>query len=128
MRKHDWSYDKDFLPVYQYQTVSRISDIWHEWSTGLNGYLPVRNLNEAWGARWRRGDRGQGTENCRRSRVVELVEKLAAKPGWNMALALRFLAERYEGTFTPRKFCEYIQKNGGAGLRDVMKAASAYPS
>lgn len=128
MQKHEWTYDTDFLPIYRYQTVTRISDIWNEWSTGLNGYLAVRNLNEAWNARWRRGDRGQGTENCRRNRVVELIEKLAAKPKWNITLALRFLAERYEGSFTPRKFCDYIQKNAGAGFQDVMNAALTYPS
>src|SRR5882762_2373061 len=81
MRKHDWSYDTDYMPFYRFQQVSQICDVWTEWSTGLNGFLPVRNLNEGWGARWRQGNRGQGTENCRRSRLVELVEKLIAKPG-----------------------------------------------
>ena len=49
-----------------------------------------------------------------------------AKPGWNVALALRFLAERYEASFSPRKFCDYIQKDGGAGFQNVMGAALTY--
>jgi hypothetical protein len=127
MRKHDWSYDTDYMPFYRFQQVSQICDVWTEWSTGLNGFLPVRNLNEGWGARWRRGNRGQGTENCRRSRLVELMEKLIAKRGWDLALAQRFLRERYESTMTPRKFCEYIQKDNGAGLQEVLQAALSYP-
>ena len=51
-----------------------------------------------------------------------------AKPGWNLALAQRFLRERYEGTTTPHKFCDYIQKNNGAGLQEVLQAASHYPT
>jgi hypothetical protein len=127
MRKHNWEYGTAYMPLYRFQPISRISDIWTEWSTGLNGYLPVRNLNEQWGARWRRGNRSQGTENCRRARVVELINKLVAKPGWDLALALRFLLERYEGTTTPRKFCDYIQKEDGVGFREVLQAALAYP-
>lgn len=128
MRQHQWEYNKDYMPIYRYQPAPRICDIWVEWSTGLNGYLPVRNLNEAWGARWRRGDRGQSTESSRRMRVVELINKLSAKSGWDLALAQRFLLERYEGKMTTRKFCDYIQKNGGAGSNEIMKAALSYPA
>ena len=128
MRKHEWLYEADYVPLYRFQQVTHICDIWTEWSTGLNGFLPVRNLNEGWGARWRQGNRGQGTENCRCAHVVGLIEKLIAKPGWDFALAKRFLQEKYEGTTTPRKFCDYIQKSNGAGLQEVLQAASHYPS
>ncbi len=128
MWKHEWQYDTDYIPFYCFQKVTGICEIWTEWSTGLNGFLPVRNLNEGWGARWRRGNRGQGTENCRRACFVELVERLMAKPGWSLVLVMRFLCERYEGKTTPRKFCDYIQKNNGAGLQEVLQAASSYPT
>ena len=128
MRKHEWQYDTDYLPLYHFQQVTHICNIWTEWSTGLNGFLPVRNLNEGWGSRWRKGDRGQGTENCRRARVVELIEQLTAKPGWDLALALRFLHERYEGGTTPHKFCDYIQRTSGVGTQDILKASSSYPT
>jgi len=55
------------------------------------------------------------------------MEKLIAKRGWDLALAQRFLRERYESTMTPRKFCEYIQKDNGAGLQEVLQAALSYP-
>jgi len=52
MHRHDWEYDMAYMPLYRFQPISRISNIWTEWSMGLNGYLPVWNLNEEWGARW----------------------------------------------------------------------------
>jgi hypothetical protein len=33
MRKHEWQYDTDYLPLYRFQQVTRICDIWTEWST-----------------------------------------------------------------------------------------------
>jgi hypothetical protein len=37
------------------------------------------------------------------------------------------LCERYERTMTPHKICEYIQKDNGASLQEVLQAASSYP-
>jgi hypothetical protein len=88
----------------------------------------MRNLNEGWGARWRRGNCMQGTVNCQHTWLVELINKLATKPYLSVTLALQFLCKRYEGTSTPCKFCDYIQVNNGAGLQDVLRAASSYPS
>jgi hypothetical protein len=126
MRKHDWQYNTDYMPFYHFQSVSQICDIWTEWSTGLNGYLPMSNLNEGWGARWWRGNCAQGTENCCHVRLVELINKLAAKPGWDVRLALRFLQEKYEGTTTPHKLCDYIQANNGAGLQAALQASLSF--
>jgi len=64
MQKHKWQYNTDYTPVYHFQQVTHICDLWTEWSMGLNGFLPVRNLDEGWGARWWQGNWGQGTENC----------------------------------------------------------------
>lgn len=128
MQKNKWSYDTDYMPFYCFQQVSQICDIWTEWSAGLNGFLPMRNPNEGWGTRWWRGNQGQGTENCHWAHLVELIKKLVVKPGWDLALMQWFLQEKYEGTTTPCKFCDYIQKNNGAGLQEVFQAASSYPA
>ena len=56
----------------------------------------MRDLDEYWGARWRFNRDGQRTENCRRKKVVHLIEKLAQKVNWDTKLALRFLHDRYE--------------------------------
>lgn len=88
----------------------------------------VRNLNKAWGARWQHGDWGQSTESSHWMQVIELINKLLAKPGWNLALAQCFLLERYEEKMTTWKFRNYIQKDGGAGSNQIMKAALSYPA
>jgi Transcriptional activator of glycolytic enzymes len=126
--KHQWEWSAGgYLPYYRYQPVSQICDIWTEWAEGLNGYLSVRQLTENWGARWRRNEGGQKTEGARRKKVVDLVMELSARPRWNAALALRFLAEKYEAKFKARSFCDYLQKNGGSGYQEVARAALSYP-
>jgi hypothetical protein len=58
--QHEWDWeDGDFLPVYEYQHVSCITDVWVEWATGLNGFIPVRELMEKWGPKWRRNILGE---------------------------------------------------------------------
>ena len=79
LRKHpawDWTGD-NWLPHYSYQPVTQISEIWDEWSTGLNGFLSTRELEERWGAKWRRNNPGLKTENGRRKKVIQLVEELS---------------------------------------------------
>ena len=128
--KHEWWYEADYVPHYHFQQLTYICDIWTEWSTGLNGFLPLWHLNEGWGAKWQQGNCAQGTESCHHLHVVQLIEKLMAKPGWNLSLAPgpEILARKYEGTTTPHKLCDYIQKNNGAGLQEVLQAASHYPN
>jgi hypothetical protein len=38
------------------------------------------------------------------------------KKNWNVAHALKFIRETYDGKLSPQKFCEYVQKQpvGGA--------------
>jgi Transcriptional activator of glycolytic enzymes len=125
---HMWTWEgQGFMPYYTFQPVNTICEIWEEWSSGLNGFLSTRDLEERWGARWRRNTSGLKTENGRRKKVVGLVMELAAKPNWNVALALRFLQDRYEGAYkTPRKFCEFLQAKSNVGYQEVIAAASEY--
>jgi hypothetical protein len=126
--KHQWEWTGGhYLPYYRYQPITQISDIWTEWAEGLNGHLSVRQLTEKWGARWRRNQGGQKTEGARRKKVTDLIMELSARPRWNVALALRFLVEKYEAKFKARSFCDYLQKNGGSGYREVARAALSYP-
>ena len=60
-----------------------------------------------------------------------LVQELTAKPNWNVPLALRFIKKKYESNLAylgrVRAFCDYLQKDRGAGCRAVLEAASCYP-
>jgi hypothetical protein len=117
---HTW------LPFYQFQPVFKITDIWKEYDEGLNGYISVRDLNTIWGAKWKRNKGTQKTEAGRRGKVVDLVECLVKKHSWDIARALQFLRERYEGRMGCRAFCDYLTAKGGAGLAEVLKAAESF--
>jgi len=130
--QHDWEWVSNaLLPFYLYQPVKRITDVWTEHAEGLNGYLPVQVLDQHWEARWRRNKDGQRTENCRRRKVVGLVNTLAARTSWTVECALQFLKEKYEsgkGSMSPRSFSDYLGKGKGAGLAEVLAEADAYQS
>jgi len=80
-----------------------------EWTEGIGGFLSMRELTEGWSAKWRRNNGGQRTECGRRKKVIDLVNTLAAKPNWDIRLALRFLTEKYELKYAPRKFCDWLK-------------------
>lgn len=109
--QHQWEWIKSkWVPHYTYQPVHAISDVWYEWVGTPGGGLSVRELTETWGARWRRNNSVLKTENTRRKKIVDLVNTLSSKQGWNVSLALRFLSERYETTYTARSFSDYLGK------------------
>ncbi|KAG6374907.1 hypothetical protein JVT61DRAFT_3639 [Boletus reticuloceps] len=60
-----------------------------------------------------------------------LIQELAAKPNWNVPLALRFIKEKYESNpaYLGRvcAFCDYLQRDCGAGYRAVLEAAAHHP-
>ncbi|KAG1874884.1 hypothetical protein F4604DRAFT_1925037 [Suillus subluteus] len=130
---HKWKWKNgDWLPRYRYQPVDAIMDIWTKYVDGLNGHLSMQELKDRWGAKWRCNEGSLKTEAARHSKVVSLVEQLSARPNWNVSLALRFLVEKYENASAfvgkVRAFCDYLQRDGGAGFQAVIAAALYYPS
>jgi hypothetical protein len=124
VHKHTWEWVQgDFLPFYVYQSVIRLTDYWTEWTEGIGGFLPTRELTEVWGAKWRRNNGGQRTECGRRKKVIDLVTTLSARSNWDIHLALRFLAEKYEVLYTPRKFCDWLKPEN---VQVVLVAAVTY--
>jgi len=133
LRRHAWEWvskDRDWLPIYKYQPVATISDIWSEWAEGVGGFLSVRDLTERWSARWRRNDAGQRTEASRRKKVVDLVTELSSKHLWNVNLALRFLRDQYEPKYKARGFCDFLTKEGRSVVlcAAISYSANGHPS
>jgi hypothetical protein len=125
LKRHQWEWASgDWLPYYRYKHATQISDIWVEWSDGVDGYLSVWDLTECWGARWRRNDAAMKTETSHRKKVIDLMTELSGKPHWDVKLALRFLVEKYEPQYKAHCFCEYLQKNKG----EVLVVVTFYPS
>ena len=86
---------------------------------------------ECWGAKWQWNEGSLKTEGGRCAKVTTLIQELAAKPNWNMPLTLRFVKEKYENNPAylgrVQAFCDYLQKDHGAGHRAVLEAAMNYP-
>jgi hypothetical protein len=124
VHKHSWEWVQgDFIPFYIYQPVGRLTDYWTEWTEGIGGFISTRELTEGWGAKWRRNNGGQRTECGRRKKVIDLVTALSTRPNWNVSLALRFLTERYETRYTPRKFCDWLKPDN---VQAVLVAAVTF--
>ncbi|KAJ3502645.1 hypothetical protein NLJ89_g8791 [Agrocybe chaxingu] len=127
----------EWLPIYAYKANASISEIWEEYTNGLDGHLSIQQLCNGWDARWRRNQSGLKTEAARRKQVTNLIEALSRRPNWNVSLALRFLKEKYPipsssipYLYSTRSFITHLQnkKTGAQSLNDIMEAASVYCS
>ncbi|KAJ7017767.1 hypothetical protein C8F04DRAFT_1154470 [Mycena alexandri] len=109
---HQWKWlAGDWLPEYEHPTLKQITDIWGEWVDGIGGCIPVEILTRTWGPKWKQNIGKRKTENSRRMKVVTLIQDLAMRPGWNIAVALRFISEKYEPRYQARAFCDYLTKD-----------------
>ena len=129
---HQWEWrDGDWLPHYQYWPVSTITELWTEHAKGLGGHLSTQELGKWWGAKWWRNEGSLKTEGGRCSKVIVLIQELTAKPNWNVPQALRFIKEKYKRNpaYLGRvhAFCDYLQKDHGAGYQAILEAACHYP-
>ena len=148
IQKHQYKWMKyvsrklpnEWLPVYILQSVGSLSlsEIWGEWTSGLNGCLSVRELEENWAARWRRDVSGQKTEMSRRRLIIQkIIEPLSKKTNWNIQLALRYLHDQYpipsnspSYLRTTRSFIDYLQNKttGPPAIEAIFSGASTYCS
>lgn len=132
LRRHQWEWipkTNSFLPHYTFQPVPKITDIWIEWASGLNGFLSVRELNEGWNAKWKRDAQRIKSEYSRRKKVIDLIDRLQSKPNWNLELALRFIREVYEAGSefkTTRALCEYLQSSKTGGFDAVIQRSNSF--
>ena len=114
--KHVWEWkDGDWLPFYAYpgRRVTTVTDVWNDWVDGYEGSLSGRDLEQHWGAKWRRSVGKLRTESSRRTKVIELIEGLGKKTNWTTKIAMRFLTEKYLSQFTSfRQFYDFISKSG----------------
>ena len=85
--------------------------------------MSVRELNVTWRPKWKRNIPGLKSEATHRKKVIDLIEKLAAKHRWDTKLALRFVHKHYEAKYSPCAFCDYLHAN----LSEALKAAQSFP-
>lgn len=118
-----WRWDgTGLVPSYEFQKVATISDVWVEWTEGLNDHIPLRELHEKWSSRWRVGSQRMRTEFSRRKCITDVIMKLANRPKWDVFRALDFLKDSYS-TYSPSSFAKYLSQNKRAGEAEVLAAA-----
>lgn len=127
-RYRPWTWERnEFLPTYIYaKSVVSITDVWVEWASGWNNYLPVQEITNRWANRWRRNIGGLKSEGGRRQKIINLIIELADKPHWNVSLALDFLKRAYAHRYTARTFYDYLIHAHGLGLSEVRAAAEQF--
>ncbi|KAF6764548.1 hypothetical protein DFP72DRAFT_775784, partial [Ephemerocybe angulata] len=72
-------------------SLPTLADIWNEYSVGIGHKFSIIQLNEHWGARWKRDIRSIESEFTRRMKIVKLIESLMKQNGWSSDCALEFL-------------------------------------
>ncbi|KAG6830199.1 hypothetical protein H0H92_001786 [Tricholoma furcatifolium] len=138
VRSNSECLEDEWLPVYSHwrpkgkYSQPSITEIWEEWHRGLDGYLSIKQLNETWGARWRRNCSSAKTEASRRKKVIALIETIGGLPGWDTERAVEYLKSTYPIPTTsvaylktPRTFIDHIQKKDGEFFREIVATAAS---
>ncbi|KAF8999211.1 hypothetical protein BDZ89DRAFT_1170682 [Hymenopellis radicata] len=128
LRKHGFTWNESqrlWIPQYEFYLPPNglclsIPDIWREFREGIDGQLPVKNIEKTWGNEWRKARGSVRTELSKRMKVVNLIRELIALEGWNTDRALAFLKEHYVPT---KKYP--TAKSFIAALQDSKKRAEA---
>ncbi len=128
-----------WVPFYVLKNLGKIrtiQELWDEYTTGCDGQLSIMDLENGWDTDWRKGNASARANVSRRKKVVELINKLAKKPNWNIGLALRFLKDKYlieSKSPTPhlrtvRQFIDKLQsRTEGSGFEiEIIEASNLY--
>ncbi|TFY74023.1 hypothetical protein EWM64_g9989 [Hericium alpestre] len=124
--QHPWQLVSGiYVPTYVMQPATAIEDIWTEYTVGLNGFLPVRELEEQFRPKWRGNVSSVKTEWGRRKKIIALIQKLSSKARWDVDLVLRFLRTEY-AIYNGRKFSEYLQNTKLNAEAEILERARSF--
>jgi hypothetical protein len=93
-------------PVYQLFAARTVADAWREWNEGIAGGPAVRDLESAWGHRWRPEPKAQVAWN-RRKEILDEVQRLINR-GHSEEAAVAEL-ERRRGGGSLRKLVDELK-------------------
>lgn len=67
-------YNQEGVPLYKMsRQVTTVCDLWDEWTIGRDGFWSVQELEDKWGAKWRKDDRKWFNI---RKKIIDSVEDL----------------------------------------------------
>ncbi|KAK4509980.1 uncharacterized protein ATC70_000723 [Mucor velutinosus] len=68
------TYNQEGVPLYKMsRQVTTVCDLWDEWTIGRDGFWSVQELEDKWGAKWRKDDRKWFNI---RKKIIDSVEDL----------------------------------------------------
>lgn len=112
--QHRWIFNQSlgrWCPRYTWPCPATLSELWAEYTCGVNGYLPVRAMEKYWCTAWRSDNK---TEWSRRKKVVELLDTVAKRRSCTMERVFEFFEARYRKTpqrpLTPRQLYDTISR------------------
>lgn len=141
VHRHRWDWFQstskhpdEWIARYTLKKGVSVEDIWTEWTSGLDGCLSTHELVSGWDAKWRNGNKGQGTEFCRRKKLIDLIDALSRKQNWNVRLAFDFLADEYpisakstvSHLTSVSNFVRYLQKKDANVVQNILVASQSY--
>lgn len=111
LQSHAWIYNNSghWCPQYHFPNPATHSNLWIEYTQGVDGCLPTRTLEETWATSWRQK---HATEWHRRKRVIGLFETISKRRLWQMHQVFRFLDDKLNMYRTPRSLYTYLGKAG----------------
>ena len=102
LRRHTFTWDshrREWVPIYAFYVrpsgAASVKDVWHEHIFGIDGQLSVRQISAHWGTRWRRNSDGLKTEQSRRKKITDLMDKLTNTKKWEEDRAITFIEDAF---------------------------------
>src|SRR6201995_1249007 len=94
--KHMWDWEgNQLVPHYDLQQVKSLDDVWKEYTVGLNGFLPLRELKERWtNPSWHQNLSSKKTPASRRKKITDLIRTLSKRS--SPQEALKYLNASYD--------------------------------
>lgn len=87
----------DWVPVYSFPKLVVVKECWTEYTEGLGGHLPTRELELRWKTGWRKGATN-GTYWRQRLKVVGIYKAVKRVRRWSDAVTLHFFQQTYPRT------------------------------
>jgi hypothetical protein len=114
-------------PQYKMSRDTRsVEGLYHEWTQGLRGALPIRELDRRYGHHWRKGRRDELQFYSLRKEVLREIERIVVREGIDEITAARRLQGRQDGErLSLDKLCKRLREETKARAAAAAAAAAA---
>ncbi|KAK4206866.1 transcriptional activator of glycolytic enzymes-domain-containing protein, partial [Rhypophila decipiens] len=94
------------------RAVKTVSDLWREWTTGLQGGPSITALDNRWGSRWRAGRQAEVQWYSLRLEVIREIRRVAGMRRTSEETAVAFVAaEQRQSNCSLDLYCKRLRAN-----------------